>query len=85
MNNRIKTRYYIICDRCGSETYAEEGTQSDISFINIISTTTVNYKGEAIEDIDQPDDLYICDDCWNDYIDFTDNKTIKGADYPKEM
>lgn len=78
MNNRIKKRYYIICDRCGRETYGEESTPKDISFINIISATTVNYKGEVIEDIEQPDDLYICDDCWNDYIDFTNNKQMEG-------
>ena len=46
---------------------------NDTPIINEVILNTLNYKGQIIEDL-VGEKYYICDDCWNDLLDFFKNK-----------
>lgn len=67
------------CCRCKSLKEVEMTIDNnDTPLINKISLNSLNYKGQIIEEL-VGGNYYICDDCWNDLIDF-----FKGEDKNEE-
>lgn len=58
------------CCRCKSLKEVEMTIDNnDTPLTNKISLNTLNYKGQIIEEL-SGENYYICDDCWNDLLDF---------------
>ena len=66
--------YRSQCERCGLVNEIEEnGEDLDTPMINTVTLSSLNYKGEIIKEL-EGDKYYICDDCWNDLLNFFDTK-----------
>lgn len=58
------------CDRCGyiNEVEMLEGN-IDTPLINVVCLDTLDYNGLLLEGL-SGSNYYICNDCWNDLLDF---------------
>ena len=66
------------CDRCGSTSLSSLNNAKE-PVINRLKVDSINGNNMVITEIDKIE-TYICDDCWNDLLDFInyykDNKGV---------
>lgn len=69
-NNTITNIAKVQCDRCGYQRELEiSKANAENILINKIDAYSINLKGQKLKEYSSLK-YYICDDCWNDLIDF---------------
>ena len=70
MKFKIKNIARAKCTRCGVENEVEMITENGtIPLISKVILEPLDYVGRPIEEL-QGEEYYICDDCWNETLDF---------------
>ena len=73
-NNTITNISKVQCDRCGHQSELEiSKTNEGKILINRIDAYSVNLKGQKLDEYSNLR-YHICDDCWNDLIEFFDSE-----------
>ena len=73
-NNTITNISKVQCDRCGYQSELEiSKTNEGKILINRIDAYSVNPKGQKLDEYSNLK-YYICDNCWNDLLEFFDSE-----------